>query len=171
MVVGDRRSVARSCPTQSRVRSDDLVYVAILHRTGYLAGVTVRGMVFFDIDGTLVRSMSSGSFLAARLGHQKVLDNAELRYAAGELTNEQVSVIDAEGWRGIDADTVDCWLEPRRGLESTRTPTTWSVCELISMQRSTSSGRLLPDVSGSSGWALATRNGLRSRSECRSRLQ
>ncbi|WP_211324936.1 hypothetical protein [Williamsia limnetica] len=42
-----------------------------------------RGIVFFDIDGTLVPSMSSGSFLAARLGHQSELDHAERRYAAG----------------------------------------------------------------------------------------
>jgi phosphoserine phosphatase len=31
--------------------------------------MTVRGIVFFDIDGTLVPTGSSGSFLAQRLGH------------------------------------------------------------------------------------------------------
>ncbi|WP_261769317.1 MULTISPECIES: HAD family phosphatase [unclassified Rhodococcus (in: high G+C Gram-positive bacteria)] len=88
-------------------------------------------MVFFDIDGTLVPSKSSGSFLAARLGHQKVLDNAELRYAAGELTNEQVSVIDAEGWRGIDADTVDRWLEELPLISGIDEVTAWCRSRLI----------------------------------------
>ncbi|WP_328812463.1 HAD family hydrolase [Rhodococcus sp. NBC_00297] len=73
--------------------------------------MTLRGIAFFDIDGTLVPSMSSGSFLAARLGHQQALDDAELRYAAGELTNQEVSVIDAEGWRGVSVESVDQWLE------------------------------------------------------------
>ncbi|MDF2827423.1 MAG: haloacid dehalogenase [Mycobacterium sp.] len=73
--------------------------------------MTLRGIVFFDIDGTLVPSMSSSSFLAARLGHQRELDHAERRYAAGELTNEEVSVIDARGWRGVSTSTVDQWLD------------------------------------------------------------
>jgi phosphoserine phosphatase len=73
--------------------------------------MTLRGSVFFDIDGTLIPSTSSGSFLAARFGHQQKLDDAEQRYAAGELANEHVSVIDAEGWRGVDATTVDRWLD------------------------------------------------------------
>ncbi|MEW2016135.1 HAD-IB family phosphatase [Rhodococcus sp. NPDC076796] len=73
--------------------------------------MTLRGIVFFDIDGTLVPSVSSASFLAARLGHQQELDDAEQRYSAGELTNEQVSVIDAEGWRGVNTSTIDRWLD------------------------------------------------------------
>lgn len=67
--------------------------------------------MFFDIDGTLVPTTSSGSFLAARLGHHEELDDAERRYAAGELTNAEVSVIDARGWRGVDISTVDRWLD------------------------------------------------------------
>lgn len=67
--------------------------------------------MFFDIDGTLVPSMPSWSFLAARLGHQQALDHAERRYAAGELTNEQVSVIDARGWRGVSTHIVDQLLD------------------------------------------------------------
>ncbi|MEK6310058.1 MULTISPECIES: hypothetical protein [Curtobacterium] len=38
-----------------------------------------RGIVFFDIDGTLVPAMSSSSFLARRFGHQQELDAAEAR--------------------------------------------------------------------------------------------
>ncbi|MFS2073245.1 HAD family hydrolase [Curtobacterium sp. CT11-133] len=70
-----------------------------------------RSIVFFDIDGTLVPSGSTASFLAARLGHQEQLDAAEARYAAGSMTNEQVSVVDAAGWRGVEVDTVAGWLE------------------------------------------------------------
>ncbi|MDI9896358.1 HAD-IB family phosphatase [Rhodococcus sp. IEGM 1381] len=73
--------------------------------------MTTRGIVFFDIDGTLVPSMSSGSFLASRFGHQRELDRAERLYATGELTNEEVSVIDAEGWRGVSTRTVERWLD------------------------------------------------------------
>lgn len=53
--------------------------------------MTPQGIVFFDIDGTLTPSMSSGSFLAARMGHQREIDNAERLYTAGELTNEQAA--------------------------------------------------------------------------------
>jgi phosphoserine phosphatase len=73
--------------------------------------MSTRGIVFFDIDGTLVPSMSSSSFLAKRLGHEHALDAAEQRYAEGELTNEEVSVIDAEGWRGTPTSTVAAWLD------------------------------------------------------------
>lgn len=73
--------------------------------------MTTRAIVFFDVDGTLVPSMSSSSFLARRLGHQRQLDDAEERYAAGELTNEAVSLIDAAGWRGADPGTIDGWLD------------------------------------------------------------
>ncbi|OZE39773.1 haloacid dehalogenase [Rhodococcus sp. 05-2254-5] len=87
--------------------------------------MTLRGMVFFDIDGTLVPSMSSGSFLAAHMGHQHELDDAERRYAVGELTNEQVSVIDARGWRGVDTSTVDRWLDDLPVIDGVDDVTSW----------------------------------------------
>jgi phosphoserine phosphatase len=75
--------------------------------------VTV-GIVFFDVDGTLVSPGSSSSFLAARFGHQDALDDAESRYADGDLTNQQVSEVDALAWRGTSVATVDrCCPEPR----------------------------------------------------------
>jgi len=77
----------------------------------YDPSMGTRGIAFFDIDGTLVPSMSSSSFLAKRFGHARALDAAEQRYAEGELTNEEVSVIDAEGWRGTPTSTVAAWLE------------------------------------------------------------
>ncbi len=81
--------------------------------------------MFFDIDGTLVPSMSSGSFLAAHMGHQHELDDAERRYAVGELTNEQVSVIDARGWRGVDTSTVDRWLDDLPVIDGVDDVTSW----------------------------------------------
>jgi len=54
--------------------------------------------VFFDIDGTLVPHTSSGQHLADRLGHAAVVRRAEAGYAAGILSNADVSVLDARGW-------------------------------------------------------------------------
>ncbi len=71
----------------------------------------VRGIVFFDVDGTLVSTGSSSSHLAARLGHREALDEAERQYADGTLTNRQVSEIDAAGWRGASTTAVERWLE------------------------------------------------------------
>ncbi|GAC66603.1 HAD family hydrolase [Gordonia soli] len=85
----------------------------------------IRGIVFFDIDGTLIPSMSSGSFLASRLGHQRQLDRAERRYATGELTNEQVSVIDAKGWRGVRTAVVDRWLDDLPLISGIETVVAW----------------------------------------------
>jgi phosphoserine phosphatase len=58
----------------------------------------IRGVVFFDVDGTLVPHTSSGQHLAELLGHADVVREAEAGYAAGTLTNEQVCVLDARGW-------------------------------------------------------------------------
>jgi phosphoserine phosphatase len=87
--------------------------------------MTTRGIAFFDIDGTLVPSMSSGSFLARRLGHQQELDDAENRYARGELTNEEVSVVDAAAWRGVDVRTVAGWLEDLPLIAGIDTVVSW----------------------------------------------
>ena len=58
----------------------------------------VRGAVFFDVDGTLVPNTSSGQHLADLLGHAEVVRQAEDSYAAGILSNAEVSVLDARGW-------------------------------------------------------------------------
>ena len=87
--------------------------------------VKPKGIVFFDIDGTLVPSGSSSSFLAARLGHQPELDRAETLYAQGELTNQQVSEIDALGWRGVSAMSIDQWLESLPLIEGIDTVVSW----------------------------------------------
>jgi phosphoserine phosphatase len=71
---------------------------------------SAAGIVFFDIDGTLVPAGSSSSYLAGHLGHQPELDAAEDRYARGELSNRQVSEIDAAGWAGARVADVDLLL-------------------------------------------------------------
>jgi phosphoserine phosphatase len=84
-----------------------------------------RGIAFFDIDGTLVPSMSSSSFLAQRFGHRRELDAVEERYAAGELTNQEVSVVDAAGWRGTETSTVAAWLDELPVIDGTDAVVAW----------------------------------------------
>nr|WP_157548051.1 haloacid dehalogenase-like hydrolase [Micromonospora sp. ATCC 39149]QLJ98491.1 haloacid dehalogenase-like hydrolase [Micromonospora carbonacea] len=54
--------------------------------------------MFFDVDGTLVPRTSSGQHLANLLGRAEVVRHAEAGYAAGTLSNAEVSVLDACGW-------------------------------------------------------------------------
>lgn len=68
-------------------------------------------MVFFDVDGTLVPRTSSGQHLADRLGHSMALREAEASYAAGSMSNRDVSVIDARGWAGWAPADVRGFLE------------------------------------------------------------
>lgn len=60
----------------------------------------MRAAVFFDVDGTLVPKTSSSQYLAFYLGHLNVLREAEDAYADGTMDNREVSVLDAEGWKG-----------------------------------------------------------------------
>jgi phosphoserine phosphatase len=69
----------------------------------------VSGIVFFDIDGTLVPGTSSGQFLAARLGNAE-LPAAEARYAKGIATNREVEAIDAAAWEGVTVRQIHDWL-------------------------------------------------------------
>lgn len=68
------------------------------------------GVVFFDIDGTLVPGTSSSQYLASFLGHLDDLAIAERAYANRELDNLDVSVLDASGWRGHTTGDVQAWL-------------------------------------------------------------
>ncbi|GAB2957859.1 hypothetical protein GCM10027280_53250 [Micromonospora polyrhachis] len=68
------------------------------------------GVVFFDVDGTLVPDTSSSAFLAGFLGHREELVRAEDAYACGVLDNRQVSDLDATGWAGVSEDQVSGWL-------------------------------------------------------------
>ncbi|MFF7679825.1 HAD family hydrolase [Actinacidiphila glaucinigra] len=69
------------------------------------------GVVFFDVDGTLVPGTSSSLHLAGFLGHRDELARAEDAYAAGELDNRQVSELDAAGWAGVSEERVSGWLD------------------------------------------------------------
>ncbi|MFI2301942.1 HAD family hydrolase [Actinacidiphila glaucinigra] len=71
----------------------------------------LAGAVFFDIDGTLVPGTSSSVHLAGFLGHRDELARAEEAYAAGELSNRQVSELDAAGWAGVPVERVSGWLD------------------------------------------------------------
>ncbi|MEU5282701.1 HAD-IB family phosphatase [Streptomyces sp. CA-278952] len=68
------------------------------------------GVVFFDVDGTLVPGTSSSVFLAGFLGHRDELAKAEDAYASGDLDNRQVSELDAKGWAGVSEEQVSGWL-------------------------------------------------------------
>ncbi|WP_091105944.1 HAD family hydrolase [Micromonospora citrea] len=69
------------------------------------------GVVFFDVDGTLVPATSSSLFLADFLGHRDELVKAEDAYASGDLDNRQVSELDARGWAGVREEQVSGWLD------------------------------------------------------------
>jgi phosphoserine phosphatase len=60
----------------------------------------MRAAVFFDVDGTLVPGTSSSQHVAGHLGHREELRRAEDAYAEGRMDNDQVSLLDAAGWRG-----------------------------------------------------------------------
>ncbi|MFC6567488.1 HAD family hydrolase [Actinoplanes utahensis] len=59
----------------------------------------MRGMVFFDVDGTLTPG-SSGQHLAELLGHAEACREVEAAYDAGTMTNQEASIVDARGWAG-----------------------------------------------------------------------
>ena len=60
----------------------------------------MAGIAFFDIDGTLTYGISSGAFIADRLGTGDRMRDAEDRYARGEIGNDTVCDIDARGYTG-----------------------------------------------------------------------
>ncbi|WP_344457837.1 HAD family hydrolase [Actinocorallia aurantiaca] len=69
------------------------------------------GVVFFDVDGTLVPKTSSSLFLASFLGHHEELAEAEDAYAAGAVDNRQVSELDAAGWAGASEEQIRSRLD------------------------------------------------------------
>ena len=71
----------------------------------------VRAVVFFDVDGTLVPSTSSGQHLAEFLGHADVVREVEAGYGAGTMTNQEASVLDARGWATWTPAAVGGFLE------------------------------------------------------------
>ena len=70
-----------------------------------------RGLVCFDVDGTLVPGTSSCAWVAAALGHEAELVAAEAAYVAGSMTIQEASVIDARGWAGHTEAEIAARLE------------------------------------------------------------
>lgn len=68
-----------------------------------------RGIVFFDIDGTLVPG-SSGRFIAQRMGRLAEVDHIESAYDHGEIDNFEACDLDAGGWAGFAVADVTAWL-------------------------------------------------------------
>jgi hypothetical protein len=58
-----------------------------------------------------VPGTSSSQHLAELLGHAGTVREAEARYAAGMLTNQEVSVLDAAGWAARSPAEIDRLLE------------------------------------------------------------
>lgn len=69
------------------------------------------GLIFFDIDGTLSRGVSSGTFIADRLGIGEQMRAAEEAYARGEMDNAAVCRVDAAGYAGLTVAEVETWLD------------------------------------------------------------
>jgi len=53
----------------------------------------MAGIAFFDIDGTLTYGISSGAFIADRLGTGDRMRDAEDRYARGEIGNDRYAIL------------------------------------------------------------------------------
>jgi phosphoserine phosphatase len=60
----------------------------------------IRGVVCFDLDGTLVPNTTTSGHLAALLGHAKDLAVQEGDYAEGKLSNYDVAEFDARWYKG-----------------------------------------------------------------------
>lgn len=69
-----------------------------------------EGLIFFDIDGTLTRGVSSGTFVAEHLGIGEEMRAAEEAYARGEMDNAAVCRVDAAGYAGLRVGDVEAWL-------------------------------------------------------------
>jgi phosphoserine phosphatase len=70
-----------------------------------------RGLICFDVDGTLVPGTSSSVWVATRLGGEDALVAAEIAYAEGRITNAETATIDARGWAGRTEAEIRAHLE------------------------------------------------------------
>jgi phosphoserine phosphatase len=71
----------------------------------------MRGIVFFDVDGTLVPGGSSAQHLAVRLGHLAAVRAAEDLWDRGLVSGEYCERLDAEAWSGRSLAEVGSWLD------------------------------------------------------------
>ncbi|GLY75749.1 HAD family hydrolase [Actinoallomurus iriomotensis] len=68
------------------------------------------GVVFVDIDGTLVPAPGSAVHVARYLGTEEEMAKAEAAYAAGQLTNPEIAAVDALAWADRTEREIDDWL-------------------------------------------------------------
>jgi phosphoserine phosphatase len=87
--------------------------------------VEPRGLVCFDVDGTLVPGTSSCAWVAAALGHEAELVAAEAAYVAGRMTNQEASIIDARGWAGHAETEIRARLETLPLVEGIAETVAW----------------------------------------------
>lgn len=71
----------------------------------------VCGIVFFDLDGTLTRGITSGQFMAKKLRNEAAFNAAEAAYERGEIDNAEVCRIDAAAWKRHKPAEVHAWLD------------------------------------------------------------
>lgn len=110
------------------------------------------GLVCFDVDGTLVPGTSSCAWVAAVLGHEAELVAAEAAYAAGRMTNQEASVIDARGWAGHTEAEIRARLETLPLVEGIAETVGWcqdrGLRPILTTLAWTPVGRLLADRFG-----------------------
>ncbi len=63
--------------------------------------ITRWKLASFDLDGTLVRHVSTGQHIAQRLGHGDAMAAIERAYAAGTITNADVAAMDGRHYEGL----------------------------------------------------------------------
>ena len=83
------------------------------------------GLVFFDVDGTLVRGVSSSRYLAQRLGNRKQLLDAEAACEREEIDVAEVRRIDAAAWKRHKHDEVRAWLDEMPLVDGIEDVTDW----------------------------------------------
>jgi phosphoserine phosphatase len=111
-----------------------------------------RGLVCFDVDGTLVPGTSSCAWVAAVLGHEAELIAAEAAYVAGRMTNQEASVIDARGWAGHAEAEILARLETLPLVEGIAETVAWcrehGLRPILTTLAWTPAGRLLAERFG-----------------------
>lgn len=68
------------------------------------------GVVFFDLDGTLLPRTSTGSLLAERFGYGHLIEELNSAYSAGQVSNHEVAHLSAPWFAGRSLVEVDSVL-------------------------------------------------------------
>jgi phosphoserine phosphatase len=65
----------------------------------------------FDLDGTLVRSTSTGQHLAEKIGHADEMASIEALYKEGKVSNSDVAALDGKYYRGYSVSDIHEFLK------------------------------------------------------------